>query len=484
MQTCRTILCQAKHCLFLVEGAKLICPRSLQFQKAAKEYKHCLELKPHFAEAHCNLGVIHHLQGNLDEALGAYQQAYLHSPGLKLVQEHLAMAYSDKATRIKDQGKTAAAISLYERALALNPRYVRAIYNLGVAHAECGQLEKAMFMYNMAVALEPTCAEAYNNLAVIMREVGNLDAAVKACQAALQIRPSFPQCLNNLATLYTAQGRAFEALHLLQAALMAWSGYAEAHNNLGVLQRDMGSIPEALTSYENCLKLDNDNRNAGQNRLLALNYIHEGEEALVCQAHAEWGQHFQQHFTPLPAVTPTEPPADSAGDPATPASNGLAAYANGDLASGSAADSASDTSEPLLVGYISPDLFTHSVSYFAEAPLRHHHASKVKHIVYNCSPRGDSKTEMLKDATEAAGGVWKDVTKMSEPDLAALVRTAFSASLLDLLPAPDSTWIQRLCCGHRLNDRHRLSNVKEFKQCCPRGISYALSWVHYAQIQL
>ena len=36
------------------------------------------------------------------------------------------------------------------------------------------------------------------------------------------------------------------------------------------------------------------------------------------------------------------------------------------------------------MGYISPDLFTHSVSYFAEAPLRHHSAEAVRLITYNC----------------------------------------------------------------------------------------------------
>ena len=396
----------------------------MQFEEAAKEYKHCLKLKPHFAEAHCNLGVIYHLKGELDEALAAYQQAYMHSPGLKLVQDHLAMAYSDKATQIKDGGNAAAAIALYEQALALNPRYARAVYNLGVAYAECGQHEKAVFMYNMAVALDPSCAEAYNNLAVILREAGRLDAAVQACQAALQVRPAFPQCLNNLATLYTSQGRAFEALHLLQAALLAWPGYAEAHNNLGVLQRDMGSVPEALASYEKCLELDAVNRNAGQNRLLALNYIHEGEEPMVCEAHAAWGEQFQQQFTPLPQVSPAEIPADSAADLASHAADDLAAPADLAVSSGTATDLASVTPAPLVVAYISPDLFTHSVSYFAEAPLRHHHASKVKHIVYNCSPQGDSKTTMLRCATEAAGGVWKDVSKMPEPDLAALVRRA------------------------------------------------------------
>ena len=403
----------------------------LQFDKAAEEYKHCLELKPHFAEAHCNLGVIHHLQGRLDDALAAYQQAYQYAPGLKLVQEHLSMAYSDKATQIKDQGNTAAAISLYEQALALNPGYVRAMYNLGVAHAECGRHDKAIFMYNMAVRIQPTCAEAYNNLAVVMRETGNMEAAVKACQAALQIRPGFPHCLNNLATLYTSQGRAFEALHLLQAALMAWPGYAEAHNNLGVLQRDMGSIPEALASYENCLKFDANNRNAGQNRLLALNYIHEGQDTMVCEAHAAWGDHFQQQFTPPLKLQHTHQPADSAADSAadlaaSPTTDPAVQAAASLLDEPAAPNSASGSSAPLVVGYISPDLFTHSVSYFAEAPMRHHHRTKVKHIVYNCSPRGDSKTEMLKGATEAAGGIWREAAKLSEPDLAAVVKTLLS----------------------------------------------------------
>ena len=41
----------------------------------------------------------------------------------------------------------------------------------------------------------------------------------------------------------------------------------------------------------------------------------------------------------------------------------------------------------LTVGYVSPDLFTHSVSYFAEAPLRHHRKDAVRLIVYNCVPK-------------------------------------------------------------------------------------------------
>jgi hypothetical protein len=82
----------------------------------------------------------------------------------------------------------------------------------------------------------------------------------------------------------------------------------EAHNNLGVLQRDVGAIPDALASYERALQLVPDSRNAGQNRLLALNYIYPGEDGAVCAAHVEWGAAFQAQFAQhvLPEVLPTQ----------------------------------------------------------------------------------------------------------------------------------------------------------------------------------
>lgn len=47
---------------------------------------------------------------------------------------------------------------------------------------------------------------------------------------------------------------------------------------------------------------------AGQNRLLALNYIYPGEDPAVCAAHVEWGAAFQAQFAQdvLPEVTPAQ----------------------------------------------------------------------------------------------------------------------------------------------------------------------------------
>jgi protein O-GlcNAc transferase len=251
----------------------------------------------------------------------------------------------------------------------------------------------------MSIAANPGCAEAHNNLGVLYREAGNMDRAVRCYESALRCRPGFPQGLSNLAVVLTQQGRAQEALGMLRAALAAAPDYAEAHNNLGVLQRDVGDMHAAVSSYERCLQLDPDNRSGGQNRLLALNYLRPGEEAEVCMAHLEWGRRFQQLHQRLPAP------------------KGLPERAPGEL---------------LIVGYISPDLHTHSVSYFAEAPLTHHRRERVKMVIFSCCSRPDAKTKRLRAATEAAGGVWHDVGSLGEAELAAMVREERVNILVDL----------------------------------------------------
>lgn len=279
-----------------------------------------------------------------------------------------------------------------------------------------------------------------------------------------------PQSLNNLAVIYTSQGRAGEATALLQAATQACPSYAEAWNNLGVLQRDIGAITDAIASYEHAARLAPDQQNAGehtvlpgfywcipshayakwlpsaagppplggltdpptalmssnakglpntfaltlspaphtlslahlhslcaaQNRLLALNYTHPGEDPWVCEQHAAWGQDFQARFKQLPPVMPY---------------HRRRVFQHG-----------SGLSRPLRVGYVSPDLFTHSVSYFAEAPLSHNDPAVVVVFVYDSTPRRDAKSQRLRKQVEQAGGVWRCVDTLNDDQLAALVR--------------------------------------------------------------
>lgn len=46
-------------------------------------------------------------------------------------------------------------------------------------------------------------------------------------------------------------------------------------------------------------------------------------------------------------------------------------------------DNDKDPERPLVIGYVSPDYFTHSVSYFVEAPLIYHDYTTYKVVVYS-----------------------------------------------------------------------------------------------------
>ena len=75
-----------------------------------------------------------------------------------------------------------------------------------------------------------------------------------------------------------------------------------------------------------------------------------------------------------------------------------------------------------MVGYISPDLFVHSVSYFIEAPLRCHNPERVQVIVYNATPRHDGKTATFRSIADEKGWLWRDVHGKTEREIAQMVR--------------------------------------------------------------
>ncbi|XP_010543807.1 PREDICTED: probable UDP-N-acetylglucosamine--peptide N-acetylglucosaminyltransferase SPINDLY [Tarenaya hassleriana] len=359
----------------------------MQYDSALSCYEKAALERPMYAEAYCNMGVIYKNRGDLETAIACYERCLSVSPNFEIAKNNMAIALTDLGTKIKLEGDVNQGVAYYKKALYYNWHYADAMYNLGVAYGEMLKFDMAIVFYELALHFNPHCAEACNNLGVIYKDRDNLDKAVECYQMALSIKPNFAQSLNNLGVVYTVQGKMDAAASMIEKAILANPTYAEAYNNLGVLYRDAGNIPMAIDAYEQCLRIDPDSRNAGQNRLLAMNYINEGHDDKLFEAHRDWGRRFMKLY---PQYTSW--------------------------------DNSKDPERPLVIGYISPDFFTHSVSYFIEAPLTHHNYTNYKVVVYSAVVKADAKTYRFKEKVLKKGGMWKEVYGVDEKKIASMVR--------------------------------------------------------------
>ncbi|XP_058760062.1 probable UDP-N-acetylglucosamine--peptide N-acetylglucosaminyltransferase SPINDLY [Vicia villosa] len=359
----------------------------MQYDMALTFYEKASSERPMYAEAYCNMGVIYKNRGDLEAAITCYERCLAVSPNFEIAKNNMAIALTDLGTKVKLEGDINRGVAFYKKALYYNWHYADAMYNLGVAYGEMLKFDMAIVFYELAFHFNPHCAEACNNLGVIYKDRDNLDKAVECYQLALSIKPSFSQSLNNLGVVYTVQGKMDAAASMIEKAIIANPTYAEAYNNLGVLYRDAGDIALAINAYEQCLKIDPDSRNAGQNRLLAMNYIDEGNDDKLFEAHRDWGRRFMRLYQPFPSW-----------------------------------NNSKDPERPLVIGYVSPDYFTHSVSYFIEAPLIYHNYAKYKVIVYSAVVKADSKTIRFREKVLKKGGIWKEIYGTDEKKVADIIK--------------------------------------------------------------
>src|SRR5262249_13278284 len=156
------------------------------------------------------------------------------------------------------------------RALALDPSYPEAHYNLANALTGLGRRADALDHYRQALVHRPNYVEALNNLGLGLTEAGRPDEAVPYLRQVVRLRPDFAEGHNNLGIALDALGRWDEAEVALHEALRLNPRAADAHANLGDVRKARGRLAEALACYEIALWLEPESASPRYNRALAL----------------------------------------------------------------------------------------------------------------------------------------------------------------------------------------------------------------------
>lgn len=98
-----------------------------------------------------------------------------------------ARSYRQAGLECQRVGNLSGAMSLYQKAIAIDPSYAEAYNDLGVIYEAVGSPEKAEECYLKAVKIDPAYTSVYTNLALLYENQRNLEKAAFYWNKRVQI---------------------------------------------------------------------------------------------------------------------------------------------------------------------------------------------------------------------------------------------------------------------------------------------------------
>ncbi len=88
------------------------------------------------------------------------------------------------------------AVDIFKKILEIEPKNYKALYNLGIAYFNLGQIKNALQAYNEATTIKPDYKHCYYNIGLIYETKHDLKRALIYYDKALDIDPKFPYAVH------------------------------------------------------------------------------------------------------------------------------------------------------------------------------------------------------------------------------------------------------------------------------------------------
>jgi len=174
----------------------------------AREYFELLaEREPDRGRWHYNLGVVYRDLDREELSRQSLDRARRLEPELFARDRPAAEAPGSflRAGEALGEGRYREAIALYRQALAEDPFFVPAHFNLAVAYRRSGQGRRALRQYGRLLRIDPDQGPAHLNAGIIAVEFKDRPAAARHLRRYLQLEPESPQA--DLAKRYLREMR-------------------------------------------------------------------------------------------------------------------------------------------------------------------------------------------------------------------------------------------------------------------------------------
>lgn len=205
-------------------------------------YKKKLENSPSNADITANLGAIMQKQGKFDEALLYYQKAEYLNPSNVNTRLNVGTLYQQK-------GDNKTAIKAYDSVLILYPDNINANLYKAQANAALGDTKAAVAGYQKVLSLDPANSQAQAQMLDLLK--GTMTTSQFIDYVKKNLAASNPADLfYNYALDLHKQNKLADAITMYNEALKLNSQNPEIYINLAIAQNQAGSQEEALNTLK------------------------------------------------------------------------------------------------------------------------------------------------------------------------------------------------------------------------------------------
>jgi tetratricopeptide (TPR) repeat protein len=241
----------------------LVLTQSGNDPEAIAAFREAIRIRPDYADAHANLGAVL-TPTESEEAIRELEKAIALAPELVKAQFNLAEAYGSNPNH-----GPAKQIELLRNVISAAPTFARGHQALGKALLQDGKMTEAITELQEAVRLDPQSGESHYQLGLALARAGRKDEGTTEVQKGRELSAADDRNQNanldiNEGRTALEQGELEQAATKFQHAIKLQPDSSDAHRYLGVVLEKQGDTQGASDAYRKALELNQGDVSARQ----------------------------------------------------------------------------------------------------------------------------------------------------------------------------------------------------------------------------
>jgi tetratricopeptide (TPR) repeat protein/S1-C subfamily serine protease len=167
-----------------------------------------------------------------------------------------AYTYYNRGNAKSALGNNRLAITDFDRAISLNPKFAEAYNNRGVAKSALGNKQPAIADFNTAITLNSKSPGAYINRGIVQSSLGNRQAAIADFDTAIALNPKSADAYINRGIAKSDLGNKRAAIVDFDITIALNPKISEAYYNRGNAKLALGNKQSAIVDFDSAISLN------------------------------------------------------------------------------------------------------------------------------------------------------------------------------------------------------------------------------------